>query len=441
MKRWSWLSLRCPPSDRLVLVLLALSVVVAGVRLPYTVPQGPLAELLWIQVGLLLGFAAVVAVIIRYERAALVRFLRPVATVTVIFTCYTTLGKLGVTAMPYLADHWLSALDTDLLGSNPTFVIEAYLTPGRVEFFSFFYGAFIPYVYITIALNCVGQPPLQREQFLTGWVMMYFLSYLGYIFLPARGPGFFHEAEYTVALTGGTFYKLVLDGIETTGGLQGAFPSLHVGGSLYLCLFELRVNRLRGLIYVPLVLLIYAATLVLRYHYVVDLIVGTILAVGCLPLGRLVFYRWAARREAAGLPALPGGEMDVLPDLPHPGGPHAGTRHRRRSRRSVFLCQKRPGSARGLLSQRGSKTISRKGARGESSLRGEPAPRPGLVAGRNCARGSARGRRFAQRPARQSRPSDRAMLPRARSCRFRPLSQRRDLDSAHDQPRLDAALL
>jgi membrane-associated phospholipid phosphatase len=318
--RWSWFSLRCPPSDRLVLLLLVLSVVVATVRLPMTTPQEPLLELLVIQLGLFIGFGLAVAVMILWDGSHWVQYLRPAATVSVIFTCYTTLGKLGVTAISYRADGWLSALDTQMLGSNPTFLLETYLTPGRVELFSFFYGAFIPYVYVTIALNCVGQPPLVREQFLTGWVLLYFLSYLGYIFLPACGPVVFHQADYSVAVEGGFFFQMVKDGIDTTGGLQGAFPSLHVGGSLYLCLFEMRVNRLRGLIYLPLVLLIYAATLFLRYHYVVDLIVGTILAVGCLPLGRAVFRRWATRREGAALPALPGGEMDVLPVVPAAGG-------------------------------------------------------------------------------------------------------------------------
>ncbi len=62
-------------------------------------------------------------------------------------------------------------------------------------------------MYVTIALNCVGQPPLVREQFLTGWVILYFLSYLGYIFLPACGPVVFHEADYAVAVEGGFFFR------------------------------------------------------------------------------------------------------------------------------------------------------------------------------------------------------------------------------------------
>lgn len=303
---------RLTPSDRTVLALLALALIVAGVRIPG-------ANLFWVQLALLVGFSLGVALLVRFDRAFWVQFARPALTVGVIFTCYTTLGWLGVAAMPYTCDAALSAADTWLFGFDPSLALEPYLTPGRVEFFSFAYGAFIPYVNLTIALNCMGRPPLERDQFLTGWVFLYSISYLGYLFVPAHGPVVYHADDYRVALEGGFFYDFVLRGVEASGGLQGVFPSLHVGGSLYLCLFELRVNRLRGLIYLPLVLAIYAATLVLRYHYVVDLIAGTALAILCLSLGRRAVNSWVQRRLAAGLPALPGGEADALPALSDAG--------------------------------------------------------------------------------------------------------------------------
>ena len=306
-----------------MLLLLILSVVVAAVRLPFAAQTAELRRLFTIQSGLFIGFALLVAAMVRWEQAAWVRFARPAATVSIVFTCYTTLGQLGVAAMPFLADSWLLTSDNWLLGFNPTFALEPYLTQERVEVFAVCYGAFIPYIYLTIALNCVGQPPQLREQFLTGWVLLYSVSYLGYLFLPAHGPLVYHEHEYTVAISGGMFMKFVNDGIVASGGMQGVFPSLHIGGSLYLCLFELRVNRLRGLIYLPLVLTIYMATIVLRFHYVVDLIAGTILASACLPLGRAVFNQWTSRRAIAGIPALPGGEGDVLPTVPTAGEGYA----------------------------------------------------------------------------------------------------------------------
>lgn len=318
---------RLHPSDRVVLALLTVAVVLAAVRLP-TVGDA-LVPYLALQGAMLAGFLALVAFWTRWEQQPWVQFLRPAVTVAIIFTCYTSLGKLGVVAWPYQseppyrADAFLSRLDTRLLGIDPTLWIQRFQTPGWVEFFSFAYGAFIPYIYLSMALGCLGRPAGERDEFLTGWVLTYAISYLGYMFVPAHGPVVGHAATYTVTLHGGFFYQTVLRGVETSGGLQGVFPSLHVGGAAYLCLFDLRTNRLRGLTYLPMVLLIYGATLMLRYHYVVDLIAGTIIAVGCIPLGRVVFWGWVRRRRAAGWPALPGGEDHVVPDVSRAGAPGA----------------------------------------------------------------------------------------------------------------------
>jgi membrane-associated phospholipid phosphatase len=313
------LRLHLHPSDRAVTALLALAVLVAAVRLPAA--GGDLPGLLVLQLALLCGFLACVAAMIRWERSAWVQFVRPAVTVAIIFTCYTSLGKLGVAAMPPCADEELARMDTWLFGVDPSDFMQRYQTPATVEFFSFIYAAFIPYIYLSIALNCLGRPPLDRDQFLTGWVFTYAISFLGYLFLPAHGPVLYPEAHHHGPLEGGFFLHVVRQGVDASGGVQGAFPSLHVGGSVYLCLFDLQSNRLRGLTYLPMVLGIYVATILLRYHYVVDLIAGTVIAAGCIPLGQKVFLRWARRREAAGLPALPGGEADALPAVSGAGAP------------------------------------------------------------------------------------------------------------------------
>jgi hypothetical protein len=315
------LALRLPPSDWAIIALLVLAVVIAGVGQALGRPD--LGGYLVLHLALLVGFVVAAALLARSDRWPGVQFLHPVVTVAVVFTLYTSLGKLGVAAMPYLADAALSRIDTRLCGVDPSLWVQRYQTPAAVEVLSFAYGAFIPYINLSIALGCLGRPPVERGQFLTGWVFLYSISFLGYLFAPAHGPLVYHAGDYTVSLTGNYFYKLVLDGVEASGGLQGVFPSLHVGGSVYLCLYDLQENRLRGLTYLPLVLMIYAATIVLRYHYVIDLIAGTLLAAGCIPLGKWVYLHWAQRREAAGLPALPGREADALPPVPGAGAADA----------------------------------------------------------------------------------------------------------------------
>jgi hypothetical protein len=302
---------RLHPGDQTLLVLLTLSIVVCVVRWPVVgAPLTPIAAAL---IGLFVGLVVVTVVLTYWEDQPWVPFVRAVVTVAVVFSLYTALGKLGVVAMPYLADAALSRADSWLFGFDPSLAIQPFQTPARVEFLSFVYALFIPYIYLSLFLGCVGKPALERDQYLTGWVFTYAISYLGYIFVPAHGPLVFQADQYDVALKGGFFFRVVELGNEATGGLQGVFPSLHVGCSVYLCLSDLRKNLLRGLTYLPVVALIYVATIFLRFHYVVDLIAGTIIPVVCIPLGERVVSRWASKRQSAGLAALPGGEADVVP--------------------------------------------------------------------------------------------------------------------------------
>lgn len=305
------LDLRLHPSDRATLAILALAAGLSVARLP--VLGSAMTGFVVTQVSMLVGFAAVSFVLARWEQRTWVRWVRPLVTVTVIVSLYPCLGKLGLAAMPYHADAALTRIDVWLLGRDPSLELERWQSPACVEFFGFIYGAFIPYIYLSLFLGCLGRPPLERDQFLTGWVFTYAISYVGYLFVPAHGPAAYHAADYSVSLQGGVFYWLVVHGNGLTGDLFGAFPSLHVGGSVYLCLFDLKTNRFRGLTYLPMVLLIYASTVFLRYHYVIDLVVGTCVPLVSIALGQWVFLQWSRRRVAAGLTALTGGEGDDLP--------------------------------------------------------------------------------------------------------------------------------
>jgi hypothetical protein len=314
------LSLQIHPADRAIFAILAVAIALAAA----TSRKAAVRPLLLAHLVLLAAYALFVLAAVRWSRSGWVSYVRPLAAMWTIFTLYYTAGQLGMAAMPYRADADLSRIDTWIFGGiNPTFFVQRWQTPARVELFAFFYGLFIPYINLSLVLGALGRPPLERDQFLTGWVFTYCISYLGYLFLPCQGPGGFFAGSYTVPLQGGFFYALVVKAVANSGGLAGVFPSLHGGSSLYLCLFDLKTNRLRGLTYLPVVVMIYGATIVLRYHYVTDLIAGTIIAVSCTHLGRCAFLKWAQARQYAGLPALPGGEGDVLSDIPVDGRDYA----------------------------------------------------------------------------------------------------------------------
>ncbi|HYJ79617.1 MAG TPA: phosphatase PAP2 family protein [Longimicrobiaceae bacterium] len=265
--------MRLHPADRATLFILA----VVTATLAASLAAGrPVAGALALHAGLLAGFAAAAWWLARRPRP----LLHGMTVLGVMFALYTTLGHVAFEAIPWIADPWLAAADRALLlGRSPALLLDRGWTHTEVEVLAFCYAVFIPYLYLCIFLGLVGRPPGERGEFVTGFAVLYALSFLGYLFLPARGPIVEMATLFSGPLPGGTFHRLVVRSIDDLGGPHGAFPSLHLGASFYAMWFDLRHGTpLRGLIYLPLVAMIAAATLVLRYHYAVDLVAGVLLA-------------------------------------------------------------------------------------------------------------------------------------------------------------------
>ncbi len=260
-------------------ITLALLVVIVGVLAVGVATGTPLLGALLLHGALLVAYAFLVVFVTRYSEANWADLVRGVAVIGVMFTLYTTLGHVAFDAIPWLGDSALAYLDRALFfGRSPALLFAPHVSDRNVEFFAFIYALFIPYLYMSIFLGLIGRPGTEREAFVTGFALLYAASFLGYLFVPARGPVVFQAAEFPAPLTGGHFFDLVTSSIDRMGGPHGAFPSLHVGASAFACAFDLRHNRLRGLIYLPIVVAIGVSTIALRYHYVVDLLAGLLFA-------------------------------------------------------------------------------------------------------------------------------------------------------------------
>lgn len=233
---------------------------------------------LWLlHIGLLLGYAGLTPFMDRWKP------LRGCASLGVMFTLYTTLAVIPFRVIPWRGDAALAAVDSWLLGGQaPVDWVAGLVSPFGMAVFSLIYALFIPYLYCSIALGLFGKDDQERGRFVAGLVLTYAVSFLGYLFVPAQGP-IVHLAEQLPAMVdGGYFQRLIQGSVDAMGGPHGAFPSLHVGASAFVCFFDLSRRRLRGWTYLPLVALIATATLVTRYHYAVDIAAGLGIALGAL---------------------------------------------------------------------------------------------------------------------------------------------------------------
>lgn len=273
-------------------ITLALLIVIVGVLGLRTAAGVAMSGALLLHAGLLAGYAVLALWLSRYPEAAWASLVRGAAVVGVMFTLYTTLGQVAFEAIPWTGDRTLAALDRALFfGRSPALWLAPHVHGRKVEIFAFIYVLFIPYLYMSIFLGLIGRPTVERSAFVAGFALLYAASFLGYLFVPARGPVVYQASEFQSPLVGGYFYDLVTASIDRMGGPHGAFPSLHVGASAFACAFDLRHNTLRGLIYVPIVAAIAVSTIALRYHYVVDLLAGIVLAMLALKLSESKMIR------------------------------------------------------------------------------------------------------------------------------------------------------
>ncbi|MCC6464915.1 MAG: phosphatase PAP2 family protein [Planctomycetes bacterium] len=129
------------------------------------------------------------------------------------------------------------------------------------------------------------------------------LTYVGYILIPATGPRF--EGTFAAWLPaepgwfGQMWWAHTLDEAEVIR--WDAFPSGHTAVSLIAVLLSMRHERKVGLAYLPCVLGLIVATVVLGYHYVTDVVFG----IACAVAGMLLVAP-AARWWESVWPPRPG---------------------------------------------------------------------------------------------------------------------------------------
>ncbi len=171
---------------------------------------------------------------------------------------------------------WI-AVDRAMFGVDPTVVLQALLSPWFVEILQWCYGVFyfVPIAVLTAILFRRDGATFDRA--LCAVVFGFLASYLGYVLFPTLPP--YRFLTHDVPLQGvfaAEWIHGVLDRAEVNR--FDCFPSGHTMMSLVaLHLGYRHVPRL-AVVLTPIVLLLILATLALRYHYAIDVLVGAVLA-------------------------------------------------------------------------------------------------------------------------------------------------------------------
>lgn len=237
--------------------------------------------------GLMAGGLLLVIVAVRREDRLppallfLVNFY-PMAFVPIL---YESLGPLISAARPAAKDAMLIAADRAILGGDPTVWLQRFLRPALTDLF---FVSYLSYYFIAIALGIViwrRNAPMARR-FIFTLSLSYVLSYAGYFAVPALGPRVALASRHTVPLERTEVSRVIsstLDELERTK--FDVFPSGHTMIAVIVLIVAWQRARDAFWWLLPVAICLVISTVYCRFHYVVDIIAGALLAAVTVPLG------------------------------------------------------------------------------------------------------------------------------------------------------------
>jgi membrane-associated phospholipid phosphatase len=168
-------------------------------------------------------------------------------------------------------DSWM------FLGNNPTLILETWINPFLSEFMAFVYstyGVLFAIIFGFLYLKHEDQP---AEEMIFLSTLTLAMGYASFTFFPVKGPMFMQKFSVPLDLYYmKEFKKLYMDQPRID---RDCFPSLHTAVSMILLYCSWRFIRPLFWPALAIVIFIPFACVYLRYHYVVDVIAGILLAI------------------------------------------------------------------------------------------------------------------------------------------------------------------
>ncbi len=173
------------------------------------------------------------------------------------------------------SDRWLADLDFRIWHANPCIWLERIYNPILTEYLQDVYTLFVPAV-ILVGLVLWLRSRWEEFQYYTFLIALGFLvSYIGYLFVPARGPRFLLKPLEHAQLHGLWLFEHLqntLDRLESAA--YDCFPSGHTELTILAWWATRGISKQLFRLYFAYTLSIIFATVYLRYHYTVDVLAG-----------------------------------------------------------------------------------------------------------------------------------------------------------------------
>lgn len=223
---------------------------------------------------------------------AFIRFAATWYTLLLIFITFEELYLMVHLINPHDLDYLLIRMDRTVFGTDPTAVLERIATPGLTEFLQICYASFY-FLWIILGIDLLRSGN-KRGFFFFFFALMYgfYLSYAGYLLVPAIGPRFtlYDFAKLNEQLPG-LYLTPILRHIINSGesitnvanaaalAARDCFPSGHTEMTIITIAIAMKYRAKSAMVIIPLGTGLIFATVYMRYHYGVDVIAGALFAI------------------------------------------------------------------------------------------------------------------------------------------------------------------
>ena len=213
-------------------------------------------------------------------KGKIINLIRNWSPVLIVPTNFAELHYLVHNLNPIDLDSILIELDLLIFNVHPTVWLENLSIPLLTEYFQWIYTTFY---FIPIILGIILYRNSRFSEFyflIFAFVLGFYLSYIGYFIVPAIGPRFTIDHLQTGPLTGVWLTTAIREALNHLENVQrDAFPSGHTEITLLTMMYAKKYSKSYFYILLVIGTSLIISTVYLRYHYVVDVIAGIILAV------------------------------------------------------------------------------------------------------------------------------------------------------------------
>ena len=205
---------------------------------------------------------------------------------------FESLGFIVPFINPYNKDGLLINMDRALFGGDVANILGFLNIRGMTDYLQLSYLSyyFLPLLLMYYLYSRKEVKKLSYALFALS--LGYYISYIGYMILPAIGPRYSLPYLENIPIRGGIIYNTVhpiLNSLEHIK--QDCFPSGHTEISVLVLLLFKDENKKIALIILPVVLSLILSTVVLRYHYGVDVLSGLFVAFAVYYFARYIYFK------------------------------------------------------------------------------------------------------------------------------------------------------